>query len=130
TDFTYYRDSYDEKQRQKEARNALFNKNRNLNFSSLADDASKRDVAFESGPNDPNEAEDEISTAMDAVAIGRKDNSHKAYYKEFQKVIEAADVILEILDARDPLGHRTKQVEKMVDCSGSTKRIVLVLNKI
>ncbi|CAG8732274.1 7096_t:CDS:2, partial [Cetraspora pellucida] len=105
----------DEKQRQKKARNALFNKNRNLNFSSLAEDASKRDVAFESDPNNAKEVEDETSTAIDAVAIGHKDNSHKTYYKEFQKVIEAADVILEILDARDPLGYRTKQIEKMID---------------
>ncbi|CAG8632994.1 23431_t:CDS:2, partial [Cetraspora pellucida] len=120
----------DEKQRQKKARNTLFNKNRNLNFSSLAEDASKRDVAFESDPNNANEVEDETSTAIDAVAIGHKDNSHKAYYKEFQKVIEAADVILEILDARDPLGYRTKQIEKMIDDSGSMKKIVLVLNKI
>jgi ribosome biogenesis GTPase A len=37
---------------------------------------------------------------------------------------------LEVLDARDPLGYRTKQIEKMILESGSTKRIILVLNKI
>ncbi|KAF0458846.1 guanine nucleotide-binding protein-like 3 [Gigaspora margarita] len=124
------RKAEDEKQRQKEARNALFNKNRNINFSSLVEDASKRDVAFEENSKDPDSVEDDISTAMDAVAIGQKDNSRKAYYKEFREVIEAADVILEILDARDPLGYRTKEIEKMVNNSGSGKKIILILNKI
>ncbi|CAB4384524.1 unnamed protein product [Rhizophagus irregularis] len=85
----------DEKQRQKDARNSLFNKNRKLNFASLSEDASKRDAEFD---NDHVSEEEGISTAIDAAVVGQKDNSRKAYYKEFQ--------------------------------SGSTKRVILVLNKI
>ncbi|XP_053724402.1 guanine nucleotide-binding protein-like 3-like protein [Synchiropus splendidus] len=58
------------------------------------------------------------------------ENSRKAYYREFKKVVEAADVILEVLDARDPLGCRCPQVEQAVIQSGTNKKIVLVLNKI
>nr|XP_015193702.1 PREDICTED: guanine nucleotide-binding protein-like 3-like protein isoform X1 [Lepisosteus oculatus] len=58
------------------------------------------------------------------------ENSRKAYYREFKKVIDAADVILEVLDARDPLGCRCPQVEQAVVQSGTNKKIVLVLNKI
>ncbi|XP_064415272.1 guanine nucleotide-binding protein-like 3-like protein isoform X3 [Latimeria chalumnae] len=58
------------------------------------------------------------------------ENSRKAYYREFKKVIEAADVILEVLDARDPLGCRCPQVEQAVLQSGTSKKIILVLNKI
>lgn len=48
----------------------------------------------------------------------------------FIKVVEASDVILEVLDARDPLGCRCPQVEQAVIQSGTNKKIVLMLNKI
>ncbi|BES96212.1 GNL3L/Grn1 putative GTPase [Nesidiocoris tenuis] len=59
----------------------------------------------------------------------KKEGSLKAYYREFKKVITAADVILEVVDARDPLGTRCKQVEEAVmECAGQ-KRLVIVVNK-
>lgn len=66
----------------------------------------------------------------DAALTGEKDNSRKAYFREFKKVLENADVVLEILDARDPLGTRTRHVEEMIMDSGLNKKIILVLNKI
>lgn len=58
------------------------------------------------------------------------DHSERAFYKELVKVIEASDVILEVLDARDPLGTRCVDMEKMVIKSGTDKHLVLLLNKI
>ena len=46
------------------------------------------------------------------------------------QVVEAADVVLQVLDARDPLGSRCRQVEEAVLNSGTDKKLVLILNKI
>lgn len=46
------------------------------------------------------------------------------------KVVEVSDVILEVLDARDPLGTRCVDMEEMVRKSGPEKHLVLLLNKI
>ena len=39
----------------------------------------------------------------DARAAEDNDSSRRAYYKEFVKVVEVSDVIIQVLDARDPL---------------------------
>ncbi|ONH92961.1 hypothetical protein PRUPE_8G204300 [Prunus persica] len=67
----------------------------------------------------------------DSTGFGNnRDSSDRAFYKELVKVIEASDVILEVLDARDPLGTRCIDMEKMVMKSGPNKHLVLLLNKI
>jgi len=72
---------------------------------------------------------DATSGVMGAVTErGVTDRSAKAYYREFKKVVDAADVILEVLDARDPLGSRCREVEQAVVVGGG-KRLVMVLNK-
>ncbi|CAB3403998.1 unnamed protein product [Caenorhabditis bovis] len=56
------------------------------------------------------------------------DKTIKAYASEVRKTIEIADVIIQVLDARDPLGSRSKSVEDQVLKGG--KRLILLLNKI
>lgn len=46
------------------------------------------------------------------------------------QVLEASDVVLEVLDARDPMGCRCPQLEQAVTSSGGNKKLLLVLNKI
>ncbi|XP_075232575.1 nucleostemin 1 isoform X2 [Lycorma delicatula] len=58
----------------------------------------------------------------------KKNSSTKAFYKEFKKVVEAADVILQVVDARDPQGTRCDQVEQSIRESGK-KRLIIVVNK-
>lgn len=58
------------------------------------------------------------------------ESSRKAYYKEFKKVLEASDVVIEVLDARDPIGSRCIALEKAVLASGTNKKLVLLLNKV
>ncbi|EXC24184.1 Guanine nucleotide-binding protein-like 3-like protein [Morus notabilis] len=74
--------------------------------------------------------EDENIGDRSAGFAKARDSSDRAFYKELVKVIEASDVILEVLDARDPLGTRCIDMEKMVLKSGPEKHLVLLLNKI
>lgn len=69
-------------------------------------------------------------TPVDA-SLTVRDSSAKAFMRELRKVIERSDVIIQVLDARDPEGTRSKWVEDEVrkrDAQG--KKLLAVVNKI
>lgn len=63
-----------------------------------------------------------------SVPVGQQ--SRRAYLRELKKVVDAADVLLQVLDARDPVGSRVHPTIEEAILSRSDKRMVLVLNKI
>ena len=74
---------------------------------------------------------DDPEHAAHSQSIRRGDTSRKAYDKVFKSVVEAADVVLYVLDARNPEGTRSREVERMVMAAdGGNKRLILILNKI
>lgn len=67
----------------------------------------------------------------DGAQLSNQGSSRKAYDKVFKQVIDQADVVLYVLDARDPEGTRSREVERMIMAAASGgKRLMLVLNKI
>lgn len=61
-------------------------------------------------------------------AIFNKGQS-KRIWNELYKVIDSSDVIIHVLDARDPLGTRCRSVEKYVKEEAPHKHLIFVLNK-
>jgi len=53
------------------------------------------------------------------------------YFRELNKVLDTADIILEVVDARDPMGCRCLEIEKRIQAlADNSKKLVLVINKI
>merc|ERR1712130_36578 len=97
-------------------------KQRVTSLSELANNVQQRQKEFEV----------KINTLRDAKGVDFQElpeQSKRQYYREFRKVVESSDVILEVLDARDPIGCRTRSVEQMITSYGD-KKVILVLNKI
>lgn len=61
-------------------------------------------------------------------AIFHKGQS-KRIWNELYKVIDSSDVVIHVLDARDPLGTRCEPVEKYIKDECPHKHLVYVLNK-
>jgi len=53
----------------------------------------------------------------------------KRIWDELYKVVDASDVLIEVLDARDPMGTRTTHVEDHIKKNCPHKHIVLIINK-
>ncbi|KAI0165653.1 P-loop containing nucleoside triphosphate hydrolase protein [Xylariaceae sp. FL1272] len=92
--------------------------------------ADKYERQLQSGDelDDEDESDDDSDAGFD---LGTQASSRKAHDKVFKDVVDRADVVLYVLDARDPEGTRSKEVERMVMAAASGgKRLMLVLNKI
>lgn len=77
---------------------------------------------------DPEETKEELQTEEEKNYAKRR-----WYFKEMKKVVEMSDVILEVVDARDPMGCRCVEIERRIQqlsAGGSSKRLVIVMNKI
>lgn len=61
-------------------------------------------------------------------AIFHKGQS-KRIWNELYKVIDSSDVVIHVLDARDPLGTRCKSVEEYMTKETPHKHLIYVLNK-
>ena len=53
----------------------------------------------------------------------------KRIWNELYKVIDSSDVVIHVLDARDPLGTRCRSVEKYIHDEAPHKHLLFLLNK-
>ena len=101
--------------------------------------AAKYDKELQSGDemddddddDDEDDDSDDDNTEAGVIEVAGGASSRKAYDKVFKQVVEQADVILYVLDARDPEGTRSRDVERAVlAAAGTGKRLILILNKV
>jgi nuclear GTP-binding protein len=89
--------------------------------------------AFKSGVATSSSANvdgDDINKKDTLAATPAGQQSRRAYMRELKKVVDTADVLLQVLDARDPLGSRIHPSVEGAILSKANKKLVLVLNKI
>lgn len=108
---------------QKEEEKALKKQESKVTVASLANTAAEQDAVE---PDTDSEEEDSADPEASTSNL-------KAHARSLRSVISTADILIQVLDARDPLGTRTVSLEKEIlthNASHSSKKLVLVLNKI
>ncbi|KAF8640751.1 hypothetical protein AX17_000402 [Amanita inopinata Kibby_2008] len=107
-------------------------------------DANSFEELSKIGESAANEAENEVGTGIEeplASSIAEPQThadfnepiyakgTSRRIYGELYKVIDSSDVILHILDARDPLGTMCESVLEYIKKEKAHKQIVLIINK-
>ncbi|KAK3330193.1 P-loop containing nucleoside triphosphate hydrolase protein [Apodospora peruviana] len=95
--------------------------------------AEKYDRELQSGDemDDDDDSDSDDDSDAGVTEVQGTATSRKAFDKVFKQVVEQADVILYVLDARDPEGTRSRDVERAVMAAANGgKRLILVLNKV
>ncbi|KAI1502533.1 nucleolar GTP-binding protein 2 [Biscogniauxia marginata] len=85
-----------------------------------------RDVDIEESGEYKPEEDGVIATAIEPIF---SKGQSKRIYNELYKVLDASDVVLHVLDARDPEGTRCRSIEKYLNAEAPHKHLVFVLNK-
>lgn len=79
--------------------------------------------------DDDSEEDEQLQQFQSEFEQIKSDTSRKAFDKHFKSVVENCDIILYVLDARNPNGYRSKHVERLV-LAHPNKKLVFVLNKV
>lgn len=109
-------------------------------MSALLASARARAAEFEDASGGEDEMDEDASESApiidsfdDFATIHKQphESSRRVYDKIFKDVLSSADIVLYVLDARDPNGTRSQEVERqIVAAEGGSKRLILILNKI
>lgn len=103
--------------------------------------ARARAAQYEAASEDEeDEMEEDASDGDDDINIAENhtisyptshESSRRAFDKVFKMVLSSADILLYVLDARDPNGTRSREIERQVAAADAgSKRLILILNKI
>lgn len=96
--------------------------------------SAKAQAAEYEGVQDDGDDSSGMSDVSSADGIGPTHNhdfSRRAFDQIYKTVLSSADIILYVLDARDPNGTRSREIEREVMAADSgSKRLILILNKI
>ncbi|KAL8644683.1 MAG: hypothetical protein Q9226_007639 [Calogaya cf. arnoldii] len=87
----------------------------------LSGNAGQEDAAGEAVPEEAT-----LTTAREPIF---SKGQSKRIWNELYKVIDSSDVVIHVLDARDPLGTRCHSVEKYIREEAPHKHLIFVLNK-
>ncbi len=82
---------------------------------------------------DASEGGADIITANSLPTSGPQtlESSRRAFDKIFKNVLSSSDILLYVLDARDPNGTRSREIEREIAAADAgSKRLILILNKI
>ena len=80
-----------------------------------------------------NKQEESATGGIEGKSDGSKaagQQSRRAYLRELKKVVDSADILLQVLDARDPVSSRIHPSMENAILSRADKKMVLILNKI
>ncbi|KAL8859418.1 MAG: hypothetical protein Q9178_004096 [Gyalolechia marmorata] len=115
-------------------------------MAALLASAKAQAVEYEEASEDDNDDDDDDTMQLDAtdrdpdrdLDLGASttfsqphDSSRRSFDKVYKTVLSSSDIILYVLDARDPNGTRSQEVEREITAADSgSKRLILILNKI
>lgn len=128
--FPYKEQVLNEQQQAKEQR-IIERQNQKLADATATTSAAALAATIEQGDNgmdlDNDEELDDAADAPEDPSLSSA-SSLRAYAKSLRKVLMLSDVVVEVLDARDPLGTRSIELEK--DAVKAGKKVLLILNKV
>lgn len=99
---------------------------------SLLDSAAKRQATYKE--DDDEKLESTIQKKSEEFKDEKRDpilkaGQSKRIYNELFKVIDSSDVLLQVVDVRDPMGTRSSYLENYLKKEKPYKHLVIILNK-